>query len=402
MKVLVLSALAPPINSPESIQAGRYISRLENHSVTLVSATVRNAWEPVDHSLDSLVKRTRRRIERRMPPSLLMRLWGRLDPEGPFPDPYAPFHWRAESLLDQLDETPDIILSRSTPFSSHVLAYACVKHFKCPWIMHLSDPVSDNPFHHFSPSRHQKLAAWEEKCFSLADIITVTSSKTMAHYQAKHPAWRDKFRLLPNVFDEKDMNLAPVTFSGPMKLTFTGRLYGPRNAGEWIRAVELAAGLRSDLVQNISVEFAGHLDEGSMDRIRASTAPNVHLLGPLSMTEVRKVQAAASLLVSIDTLDEDARSDMFFPSKLTDYLAANRQIIALARRTSTTHEVVQGRFGWCFDHDNLHELPALLVEASQAYRDRNAAFFSPQGDPMEYSLGRHAPRLLQMINETLA
>lgn len=399
MKVLVISALAPPINSPESIQAGRYVSRLTEHEVTLVSANVSNAWEPKDQSLMPLVNGLSNRIERPMPPSLLMRVWQRVQREGPFPDPYAPFYWNADKLIGQLKTKPDLVFSRSTPFSSHLLAAECVNQFGCPWILHLSDPLADNPFLHFSDVRKKNMEELEKRFFKQAAVVTVTSVKTQEHYRRKYPDQHDKFRLLPNVFDEKEMNRAPVAFEGPMKLTFTGRLYGPRNAENLVTAIEQAIQLNPTWPKNVRIEFAGHLDLRSLERIRNSAAPNLHLLGPLESSMARRIQREATLLISIDTLEDDARADMFFPSKLTDYFAAGRRIIALTRRTSTTHEVVHGKFGWCFDKQNLDKLPGLLLEAADAYARKDTAYFSYTADPLEYSLGAQAPRLLAMMKE---
>jgi len=399
MKVLIISALAPPVNSPESIQAGRYISRLSDHELTLVTANVSNAWEPRDESLTHLTKAVTHRIERSMPPGILMRIWQKLPREGPFPDPYAPFYWRPTTLIKQLKAKPELIFSRSTPLSSHILAAACVDHFNCPWILHISDPLADNPFLRFSDSKRKNIEELEKRFFTQAALVTVTSVKTQHHYRAKYPGLRDKFRLLPNVFDEAEINPEPIAFDGPMKLTFTGRLYGSRNADDWVTAVEKAVAMDPGWARNVRVEFAGHLDSTSADRIRNSTAPNLHLLGPLESSSATMAQRDATLLISIDTLEDDARADMFFPSKLTDYLAARRRIIALTRKTSTTHEVVNGKFGWCFDRQNLDKLPALLLESAAAYARKDSTFFSYSSDSLEYSLATQAPRLLAMMKE---
>jgi glycosyltransferase involved in cell wall biosynthesis len=398
MRVLVISALAPPINSPESIQAGRYLSRLRDHQVTLVSADVRNTWEPVDTSLESLLHGVSDHHRRKMLPTWFRRIGQKIYPEGFFPDPYASFFWRPSALLEQLEQRPDVILSRSTPFSSHLLAFAAALHFDCPWIMHVSDPLVDNPFLHVSPGRAAKLSTWEARCFHRAQRVTLTSHKAVAHYQTKYPDLAEKFIYLPNVFDETELNETEVSFDGPLKILFTGRLYGSRNAVRWMQALGEAVRKFPELSGQLSMEFAGFLDEASLAQIDESALPQVKYIGSLGWSAAKKAQARATLLLSIDTLEGDVRADMFFPSKLLDYLAAGRKVIALTRTGSTTYEVVQDRFGWCFDNRTLSQLPDLLLDALRAYARKDATFFRPTADPMEFSLSRQAPRLLQLMD----
>lgn len=399
MNALVISALAPPLNSPESIQAGRYLSRLHGHRVTLISAKVENAWEPVDGSLNALLQGVASRHQRRMLPTWIQRVMQKLYPEGFFPDPYAPFSWRPSSVLNQLELTPDVILSRSTPFSSHLLAYAAATRFQCPWIMHVSDPLVDNPFLRLSPSRTTRMRAWEERCFQRAQRVTLTSEKAVMHYRQLYPNLASKFSYLPNVFDETELNQAAIDFDGPLKILFTGRLYGSRNAICWMEALEESTRRFPELSSQLTMEFVGFLDEASLTKIRESDLSNVTFRGPLGWSEAKKAQASATLLLSIDTLDGDERADMFFPSKLLDYLAAGRKVIALTRSGSTTHQVIEGKFGWCFNQHNLDQLPNLLREASMAFARKDIGFFTPGGDRMEFSLGRQAPRLLQLIDD---
>src|SRR5690606_29703164 len=152
-KILFASISAPPKNAPESLQAAKYLKYLTlENDVTLITSQVAGGWRPKDDTLTGLLKNITciitlpiwsnkyiYHLVKRLSPWLLQQ-----------PDEDAPFHWKYKQVVKQLkDYVPDIIYSRSTPLSSHFLAYKLKKIYQKPWVMHLSDPWVDNPYNKF-------------------------------------------------------------------------------------------------------------------------------------------------------------------------------------------------------------------------------------------------------------
>jgi len=403
MKVLLISASAPPMNSPESIQVGRYLKCLAmNHEVTLVTSKVSGGWEPADEKvhgyLKSVIKIIRLKGLYPRVASIVKKVW----PSLLFPDDSAAFAWQVNKVLRHIDSKPQIIFSRAAPFSSSLLALKISNHFDIPWVMHLSDPWADSPFLIVSEPRKKGLQSLEQECIKRAHTITLTSHKTIDFYKAKYPQWTYKFKFLPNVFDEEDLNTSAVDFNNKLRFVFTGRLYGNRSIDKWIESVERAVAQNPEIESKCEFILAGFFVEENVQRIRESKLSNITYLGPVSLNEATYLQRSATMLIAIDAMDErDERYNLFFPSKLLDYLAASRKIIAITGKKSTTHEVIDGKYGWCFNQDNIGGLPSFINLVVKKYEVQDKSFFDCAGDFTEFAAEPNSERLQQILTEAL-
>ena len=175
-------------------------------------------------------------------------------------------------------------------------------------------------------------------------IVTLTSQKTVEFYKNKYPQWAHKFRFLPNVFDGEDWNQTPLSTTGKIRFVFTGRLYGTRNIHRLLDAFENVAASVPQVEENCEMLLAGFFDNENIQRIRTSSLSFVKYLGSLPSDKALQLQQGTHVFISIDSLESDPRYDLFFPSKLLDYIASNRIIIALTNKQSTTYDVVEGKF----------------------------------------------------------
>jgi len=362
MHVLLVSISAPPKNSPESLQTGRYLKYLSRkHSVTLLTTDPTGGWEPEDQSLLKYLKNVHQIISLYSLPSRLISFLKKIKPDVLLPDEGMYFFWQSRTAIKKIKEKPSIIFSRSAPYSSAIMAKKLAKHWNVPWVMHLSDLWVDSPFFTFSGTTRKKHERLEWECFEQAKIVTLTSQKTIEFYKNKYPQWAHKFRFLPNVFDGEDWNQMPLNTTGKIRFVFTGRLYGTRNIHRLLDAFEKVAVSFPQVEENCEILLAGFFDNENIQRIRRSSLSCVKYLGSLSSDKALQLQQGAHVLISIDSLESDPRYDVFFPSKLLDYIASNRIIIALTNKQSTTYDVVEGKFGKCFYPENMHDLPAEIT-----------------------------------------
>ncbi|GIL22502.1 MAG: hypothetical protein BroJett042_10150 [Bacteroidota bacterium] len=267
-----------------------------------------------------------------------------------------------------------------------------------PWVMHLSDPWSDNPFTSFSGAAKIKNNNLELECINAATIVTLTSEKAIEYYRTKYPECKSKFALLPNVFDEEDLNPIPLNCQQKAKFVFTGRLYGNRNVLALIHSIEQAAFRYTKFEDQTDFIFAGFFDQVNIDRIVNSKLKNVKYLGPVSADAAMQLQRSASVLISIDALSEDKIFELFFPSKLLDYFAARRPILAITGKHSTTHQIVANKFGWCFEEDTLADLPDFLNAVTQALLHGNDDFFKFDNNPAQYGSNHNAEKLEKILH----
>jgi glycosyltransferase involved in cell wall biosynthesis len=401
MNVLLISISAPPKNSPESVQTGRYLKYLSrHHSVTLLTSDPTGGWEPADKGLNKYLDRVHRVISLYSPPYRAVVLLKKILPALFIPDDAATFFWQFNRAVKKIDQTPGVVFSRSAPYSSAIMGLKMARHFNVPWIMHLSDLWTDSPFSNMEYDERKKHLRLENECFELASVVTLTSRKTISFYQNKYPQFAHKFQFLPNVFDRDDYNRIPAKVTGKVQLVFTGRLYGSRSIHQFLDLIEKACSLQPALEQTCEILLAGFFDEHNVHRIHQSPLKNVKYLGALELTDAIQLQRDAHALVLIDSLDNDPRYDLFFPSKLLDYLAANRTIIALTNKNSTTYDVVENKIGKCFYPENFGKFPEFLAILIERLKNGVQPETSPD-DLSEYEASVNATRLEEIFKNAI-
>ncbi|MDZ7647523.1 MAG: glycosyltransferase [Cytophagales bacterium] len=177
-----------------------------------------------------------------------------------FPDSKMSFHWQWKRVVQRLKYKPDIIYSRSNPMSSAFMARKLKRHYKCPWIMHLSDPWALSPLHEFSEKEHIRYLATEQSIIAEADLITFTTEQTKALYQLQYPKEASKFQVFPNVYDPQEITSHSKPMDKKLRIVYTGGLGGKRSV---FFLEEILTLLRRSLPtyhEKIEFIFAGDVD----------------------------------------------------------------------------------------------------------------------------------------------
>jgi glycosyltransferase involved in cell wall biosynthesis len=394
MKILVVSISAPPKNSPESLQTGKYIKHLAEHNeVTLITSKPVRGWAPAEKELERYLKGVSSVVNLATIPPRLITVIKKIFPSLLTPDDHVFFYWQ-HFRVNKIK--PEIVFSRSTPYSSALMGKKLARRMNVPWVMHLSDIWADSPFN----KTHASADNLERGCFASADIITLTSQKTVDFYKSKYPKLASKIRLLPNVYDLDDINPNEHKFQETLKFVFTGRLYGSRSIHLIIDALEKALAI-PEVEASCRFVFAGFFDETSLSRIKSSSSSSITFLGHLNQTEALNLQRSADVLMVIDSLDADAIYDTFFPSKLLEYMAAQRRILAVTRGTSTTAEIVRQTGGDVFEKETLPQLVGYLKKCVEKFKERDHAFFFRKEAIDEYAAHVNAQRLEVIFAEAL-
>ncbi len=362
MRILLISPNAPPKNSAESMQVGRYLSGLKkNNRVTLVTTPENRGWVVHDPSLGAGMEDVER-LEIRLPfhpqasrlmASHYLKRWMR-------PDDFSWIVGRASWIVRHLKEPPDIIYSRSLPFSSSLLGKALRQRFCVPWIMHLSDPWLDNPYLHF---RGEKDRALEYSCFLEADGISVTTECLLNFYGRKYPEFRKKLFLSPNVMPLNEQVPADEHERGRnerLTLLYTGALYGSRNPRLLLDVLQEICHENPSLYRNMDLTFVGNISEDIRQMIGNAGLPGVSLPGRKSYAEVLKLQASADVMLSFEPDGKNPLMKCFLPSKILDYIHGGKPFIAITPRGSETWQLCEQGYGWAVVPDDGAGLKKLL------------------------------------------
>lgn len=398
MNILFVSIAAPPKSGAESLQVGKYLHHLtKKAAITLVTTPVLDTgWKKKDESQFYALEGIKEIIEINTISSFGR--WSSFVSKKLFnrwlnkPDTDFLFHWKKEAVLKRMSSKPDVIYSRSTPFSSAILANKLKQKLSVPWVMHLSDPWTDSPYGSYKNSYNVEA---EKECFGRADLISFTTTECLSFYSEKYPGHRSKFFVCPNVFDQTDLAHEQFFFQHEkLILMHSGNLYGKRTIEPLIRSLEKLSEVERD---NIEVVLAGHLDDNNNQLIADSALKCISKLGSVSASESYELQRKADILISIDKPLEQSVDKVFLPSKIQDYLAARKYLLAFTGHGSATHNTVHDKYGVCFDHDKPEYTADFLRKAINAFNQRNNNFFHIAEPDVRFEAGYNAGLLFERL-----
>lgn len=385
MKILLISIAAPPKSGAESLQVGRYLTYLsrENEITLVTTPAVQNGWVKEDVSQIEVLKRVDKVILKAS-----INSWNRwkraaarilLKSQSRKPDDDFLFHFFPKFLKKKLNTFPDLIYSRSSPFSSAILGLKMKKILGVPWCMHLSDPWTDSPYVSY---KNKYSVQAEHACFKNADIISFTTPETLDFYTKKYPDFSNKFFLSPNVYSADDVNNSLKVFQNrKLVMLHSGNLYGKRNLESILAALSLLQKTEQD---QIEFQLAGNMDQQNFEMLNASKLLCIKNLGFVTSDLSIDLQKKADILISIDKPLEVDIDKVFLPSKIQDYIAARKPILAITGTDSATYRTVHEKYGKCFDHRDINGLMNYIREAIKAYNNRDKNFFYMPMPPKEF------------------
>jgi glycosyltransferase involved in cell wall biosynthesis len=363
-KLLFVSIAFPPKNDPECAQTGRYAYYLKkdfNWDITVVTSKIPTLFMPYDASLERFSKDFKKIEVQIFESKLINKIISFLSQNLlSKPDSKYSFYKQWKKVIRQFNK-PDIIYSRSFPLSSTLMALKLKGYYRVPWIMHLSDPWVESPLHNMTSDYHKNA---ERLSFEKADLISFTTVEAMHLYKEKYPALKEKFFVNTNVF-EPSLN-APKNLdkkTNEIKIVYTGGLANTRNAKFFLNALKIASEKQPEVLKLLKVIFAGDMDSNNRKYFESlNYMSNVQHLGILSQMEAKKLQSTADLLLVIDSKITDIEKNVFLPSKILDYAAQNKAILAITEKNSPSARFLKAYGGISFSFEEEELLADYLIE----------------------------------------
>lgn len=401
MNILFISIAFPPKNDPESLQAAKYfkyLSRTDN-AIDIVTSSLPTLYMPNDNALKKYLTNYRQCIElpikenkyinfllRKTVPDFLQR-----------PDSKSSFIRQWKKVIRQLKYKPDIIYSRSFPLSSAFMAEKLSNYYQVPWIMHLSDIWADCPINNYKGTSKVFHEESEKAFFNKASYICITSRETEKFYKDKYKNLSDKFQFFPNVYDPDDISQKEYTFGPKLKFVYTGGLSDERSPKYLLDAIDLIYKEDREKLKDAEFIFAGQFDRKNDACLNSYNLPMVKNLGLLAYNDAQELQKKADVLLVLDTPFYSNHSAMFFPSKILDYIAAQRRMLALTNINSTTFNIINGKYGDCFAHNDTENIANKIREAVSQFRAKNKNYFYYNNIDNTYAADINASKLEQLM-----
>ncbi|MFC6327531.1 glycosyltransferase [Alloalcanivorax gelatiniphagus] len=378
----------------------KYLGRDAGLHIDIVTSKNPTLYMPYDSSLEVFLRDVRQIInlpllESRYTNVILRKIFPSI---MSMPDSKKSFSFWAYLVCRNLKESPDIIYSRSYPLSSTMMAYRLQQHYRCPWVLHLSDPWTINPLRPSEPAKDWN-ATMESRCFSAATILSFTSDKTLLRYAELYPNFAHKMVVFPNVFDPDDLKDKRWKKKKKMKLVYTGGLVGTRTPKIIVDAFNLIRAYNKDVLSKIEVVLAGEVDRG-VKKILEDQNLGIKHVGLLAFDQAIELQSDADILLLIDTPTKNSDDAMFFPSKLLDYMLAGRRVIAVTDRGSCTADVVRNSgLGDVVDHNDAEGLMNIIIKSFKSWELSEEDHFSRGSADEFYSAKNQASRLIDLFHE---
>lgn len=370
MKTVLVSWAFPPSRYPRSVQVGRLVAHLSRLEPEVVCSA-----------------------EGEQDPSVLAVLGGRHVPVQSVPTPaWTRALRRPAARLRLLAPDAEVFWARAAtaavcrrglredealvtfgnPMSDHLVGLGVPRPRGTPWIAHFSDPWTDNPYYSPPPGPiHRRAVELERRVMSGADRLVFTAEETRDLVMAKFPeSWRERTRILPHAFDRALDPPPACAPSGQLVVRYLGALYGPRSQRPLVEALAALHARSPAVLEGVRFEFVGSTEEPVESAARAAGLPAgiVTARGRVDYGTSLALMRSADLLL---VLDAPAQRSVFLPSKLIEYLGADRPVLAITP-PGPAQRLVEKCGGWTVGPGDPIAIADTLAGALDALRGGRA------------------------------
>ena len=230
----------------------------------------------------------------------------------------------------------DVLLSSSSPVTAHAVAMIASRLLGIPWVADFRDPWLDNPIEP-PPGRvdRWRRATLEHAIVRMAARCTFATGSLHASFASRYPRLADRFSVLPNGYgrlETADLVRKTAGTGAIRQLVYAGSLYRPEELETFLAGLRELAGRRSDLAHRLHVTFLGTATSTCTAVARRwlddpLLADLVEFKGYVPRTVA--LQAIAQADGALTLLGSGPGMEMFVGVKLYDYLALDRQVVAV-------------------------------------------------------------------------
>jgi glycosyltransferase involved in cell wall biosynthesis len=231
---------------------------------------------------------------------------------------------------------PDVVFSSSFPYTSHLVALAASRAAGVPWVADFRDPWTLNPQPDPTPRLLTRInSSAERRLVRRADrIIVVDDRLDLVGLDRADP----RRVTIPNGIDDADIPSTSDSDAEPpddrFRLTYVGSLYGDRDAAPVLEAIATLASAGRVDPRRFEVSIVGNVWLNG--RLGADSPVSVVLTGYVDRDQALSEMRTASALLFYAPASTWAPS-----SKIFEYLACGRPILAVARPDNLAYRLVE-------------------------------------------------------------
>ena len=369
-KLLAVSFSYPPKQEPRAIQVSRLLKHLNASTVLVCEGNGAEHAESLGlGDVESFLQRTLRvplttspgrdllnRLSRRV----YLPVWSRT------PDQLGPWKKPAVDTIDRFMRTqqyrPDVLVTFAFPLIDSIIGLDLKRRFKLPWLAHFSDPWVDSPFRTDDALTRIINSRLEQNVIERADRLVFTSGETAELVMRKYkPALRSKVRIVPHAYEPHLFQSVPNNNDGRLIIRYLGDLYQSRTPKPLFRALEILSVTDPELLQRFRFEIIGDVHELNLEQMGLSQLPDglVVFRPRVNYRESLSLMTSASGLMVIDAPVPKNHESVFLPSKLIEYVGADRPIIGLTP-PGTAAYLISRLGGWVADPGSAEQVAEVV------------------------------------------
>lgn len=407
LRILLVSKMFPPLRAARSVQIGRVVDALTDAGcavrVVAGSASGRTGCR-VQQGDPS--KYDVRFVEYPAPAHSggVKRIWRHLATELESVNAYAPWVTQAAVVSEENIRTfkPDVLLTSSTPFESHLVGMCLKRRTGIPWVASLSDPwppqVQPAPY---EARKVPLLSAWQmralRRLLHACDAIHMPSVYGLRAVE-KHAgvAMGEKGWAIPHI--GAPLSRAEAGDTLPW-LVHLGQLSRERVSVALLRAIRRVAEARPRLFEGLSC--VGTVCPEFEKQVRSLRLSKYIRIRP--QVEPCEASGLALQARALLVIEADMAASPFLPSKFADYAFAGRPILALTPPKSQIRDYLRNSpAGLAVTHDTDEIAEALLTIFTEGYREERRTIAPDESLTHEFSSRRVGAQYVGMLRACIA
>lgn len=290
---------------------------------------------------------------------------------------------RAVELTEE-DGPFDVLHSRLNPAVSHFAALATVKKLRLPWCAYFSDPWP----HHLYPepyrftvgplSRRRQERALDAILRRAGSLVFPSDRLRDWLLAGPRARFRTKSLVSPHLGEP-----APERnddWNGILRVRHAGFLMKERRVEPLYGGLERFLSARPEARAEIRVEFAGRYAGNVLPEVPHELAGVVSFEPSMPPDQVRNWMGEADVALLVEA---DLEDGIFFPSKLSDYLAGGRPILALSPRCGVTADLLASGGGLLAQPEDEAGIATALERVYDLWRAGRLSELAPRTEQVE-------------------
>lgn len=253
----------------------------------------------------------------------------------------------------------DWIHTISYPCSNHLAGLALKKKYKIPWVAHFYDPWVDNCYRNFKTDFVREYDKKLEADVALyADVIIHTNEIIKDKWIERYGELVSKKIFVLPICYHKNSNLVLnsklSSVDNKYSILYVGGLYLDRNLNSIINALNILRSEIKNLEDLLIFKIVGDCSNEIKESVRRNNLENLFcFIGSKPHNELSEFYNDADVLLVIDA---PSKENIFFPSKLIEYLMYNRPILGITPNKGVTHEILNESGHTAIDNCNEQEI----------------------------------------------